>query len=163
MLTCQRSALLVVSSSQKTTLRCSYQDLVDVCEVAVQVVRFVSGQLVDYLLLVGLHGLLINGLKDFTLDIVLQLFSSLTPTLEPTVEVGVVCAEHKDLEPAFGEEVAAVIAHDHPYIPHFIFKLIHHPFFIRHWYSSSKPSNSCPSCVKSPTLTYVIPVLKLYS
>ncbi|KAJ7993701.1 hypothetical protein DPEC_G00257400 [Dallia pectoralis] len=29
----ERSALLVVSSSQKTTFRCAYQDLVDVCEV----------------------------------------------------------------------------------------------------------------------------------
>ncbi len=51
----------------------------DLLQVTLQVVRSVAGQLVDDLLTVRLHGLLIDGLEDFTLHVVLQLLPCVTP------------------------------------------------------------------------------------
>lgn len=47
-------------------------------QVALQVLRSVARQLVDDLLTVGLHGLFVDGLKDLTLHVVLQLLPCVT-------------------------------------------------------------------------------------
>lgn len=49
------------------------------------------------------------------------------PALQPCVQLGVVCAEDKDnVEPAFREQVTAMIVHDHTTICHLLIQLIHH-------------------------------------
>lgn len=48
-------------------------------QVALQVLRSVAVQLVDNLLAVCLHGLLVDGLENFTLHIVLQFLPCVTP------------------------------------------------------------------------------------
>lgn len=56
----------------------------DLLKVTFQVLRRVTGQLVDDLLFVGLHGLLVNGLEDLTLHVVLQLFPCVAPVSDTT-------------------------------------------------------------------------------
>lgn len=51
-------------------------------QVAFQVFWRVAWQLMDDFLTVGLQGFLVDGLEDFTLDVVLQLLPRVTPGKE---------------------------------------------------------------------------------
>lgn len=63
----------------------------------------------------------------------------LLPGLQSSVQLGVVCAQDKnDVEPALGEQVTAVIVHDHASFTHLFIQLIHNlqnTNKLQHWHS----------------------------
>lgn len=52
-----------------------FNPLNNLIQIPLQVLRSITGELVDYLLLVGFHGFLKDSLEDLTLHIVLELLS----------------------------------------------------------------------------------------
>ncbi len=104
-----------------------FRQLCDCFQIGLQIVRGVALEFEDDAGQVRADRLLQDGLKDLTLDIVLELLTTVTSLFKPVVQICIVCTKNKDkVKPALGEKFTAVIVHNAASLLQCIVQLINH-------------------------------------